>query len=175
MTEWTHGEHRGGTIREFATEYLLSLSPSIAPLEDIGNYVRRFRPASSDKSIHANLLLGGTYDIFYKEEVRYIGFANQEYPEEYRRFCSQTDSRRDFKSSCTLLEQFVAANERLPFSSMFQKMKKGFADFGIFNYKSWQKVRWVKKKNVSWNRCRIDSRSLRLINENLIGYRVIIK
>lgn len=129
LTEWTHGEHRGGTIREFATEYLLSLSPSIAPLEDIGNYVRRFRPASSDKSIHANLLLGGTYDIFYKEEVRYIGFANQEYPEEYRRFCSQTDSRRDFKSSCTLLEQFVVANERLPFSSNVPEDEKRLCRF----------------------------------------------
>ena len=129
LTEWTHGEHRGGTIREFATEYLLSLSPSIAPLEDIGNYVRRFRPASSDKSIHANLLLGGTYDIFYKEEIRYIGFANQEYPEEYRRFCSQTDSRRDFKSSCTLLEQFVAANGRLPFSSNVPEDEKRLCRF----------------------------------------------
>ena len=74
-------------------------------------------------------MLGGTYDIFYKEEVRYIGFANQEYPEEYRRFCSQTDSRRDFKSSCTLLEQFVVANERLPFSSNVPEDEKRLCRF----------------------------------------------
>lgn len=129
LAEWTHGAYRGGTIREFATEYLLSLSPSIAPIEDIGNYVRQFRPASSDKSIHANLLLGGTFNTFYKEETRYIGFANQEYSEEYRRFCSQTDSRRDFKSSCTLLEQFVAANEHLPFSSNVSEDEKRLCRF----------------------------------------------
>ncbi|MGP1393116.1 MAG: hypothetical protein ACTTK1_04025 [Candidatus Cryptobacteroides sp.] len=129
LTEWTHGEHRGGTIREFATEFLLSQSPSIAALEDIGNYVRQFRPTSSDKSIHANLLLEGAFNIFYKDDIRYIGFANQVYPEEYRKFCPKTDSRRDFKSSCTLLEKFVAENGRMPFSSDVSEDEKRLCRF----------------------------------------------
>lgn len=129
LTEWNHGEHRGGTIREFAAEYLLSQSPSIATLENIGNYVRQFRPTSSDKSIHANLLLEGAFAIFYKENVRYIGFANQEYPEEYRRFSHTTDAKRDFKSSCTLLEQFVAQNGRMPFSCNVDEDEKRLSRF----------------------------------------------
>lgn len=129
LTEWNQGEHRGGTIREFATEYLLSQSPSIATLEDIGDYVRQFRPTSSDKSIHANLLLEGAFAIFYKKNVRYIGFANQEYPEEYRRFSQTTDAKRDFKSSCTLLEQFVAQNGRMPFSCNVAEDEKRLSRF----------------------------------------------
>lgn len=118
LKEWTKGEHRGGTIREFATEYLLSLSMPIAPLEDIGKYVRQFRPSSSDKSIHANLLLeaNGVFSLFYdSEDNRCIGLTNYDYGDSYRRYDPEHDSKRDFKTSCTLLERFVAEKGRLPF------------------------------------------------------------
>lgn len=118
LKEWTNGQHRGGTIREFATEYLLSLPMPIALLKDIGKYVRQFRPSSSDKSIHANLLLeqSGAFSMFYdKEENRYIGLASYDYGEEYRMFNPIRDAKRDFKTSCTLIEQFVAEKGRLPF------------------------------------------------------------
>ena len=118
LKEWTNGQHRGGTIREFATEYLLSLPMPIAPLEEIGKYVRQFRPSSSDKSIHANLLLeqSGAFSMFYdRNDNRYIGLANYDYGDEYRIFDPIRDAKRDFKTSCTLIEQFVAEKGRLPF------------------------------------------------------------
>ncbi len=120
LREWTKGELRGGTIREFATEYLLSLEEPVAPLENIGQYVRQFRPSSSNKSIHSNLLLEskGAFSLFYdKEGNRCIGLSSYEYSGGYRKFNPQTDSTRDFKTSCTLLEQFVATKGHLPFNS----------------------------------------------------------
>ena len=118
LKEWTQGEHRGGTIREFATEYLLSLPMPIALIEDIGKYVRQYRPNSSDKSIHSNLMMeaNGAFSLFYDEmDNRYIGLSNYDYHGEYRRFDPLHDSKRDFMTSCTLIEQFVAENGRLPF------------------------------------------------------------
>lgn len=119
LKEWSQGVHRGGTIREFATEYLLSLEKPIATLPEIGAYVRQFRPSSSDKSIHANLLLeaNGAFGLFFKGENRYIGLSNYDYGVEYRKFDPIKDSKRDFKTSCTLLEEFVAEKGRLPFSN----------------------------------------------------------
>ena len=120
LKEWTKGDKRGGTIREFATEYLLTLPMPIATIEDIGQYVRQYRPTSSDKSIHANLLLeaNGAFALFYdSENHRYIGLPNYDYMGQYRKYDPLSDSKRDFKTSCTLLEEFVAKNGRLPFTS----------------------------------------------------------
>lgn len=117
LAEWKEDKHRGGTIREFASEYLISLPYPIAPIEKIGEYVRQFRPTSTDKSIHANLLLEGAFAVYYKEGARYIGLDLDEYPNEYEKFEPKKDSRRDFSTSCTLLEEFVINNNRLPFSN----------------------------------------------------------
>ena len=131
LKEWSDGAQRGGTIREFATEYLLSLEKPIATLAEIAKYVRKFRPTSSDKSIHANLLLeaNGAFQIFYKGNDRYIGLANYEYGDEYRPFDRNKDAKRDFKTSCTLLEEFVAEKGRLPFSNNVDEEEKRLARF----------------------------------------------
>ena len=131
MREWDQGERRGGTIREFATEYLLSLEMPIAKLSDIAKYVRQFRPSSSEKSIYSNLLLeaNGAFDVFFKGETRYIGLSSYDYGEEYRRFDRIKDAKRDFKTSCTLLEEFVAENGRLPFSNKENEEEKRLSRF----------------------------------------------
>lgn len=119
LKEWSEGSSRGGTIREFVTEYLLALPCPIATLEDIGKYVRQYRSSSSDKSIHANLMLeaNDAFSVYYKDGVRHIGLTNYEYSDEYRKFEKSVDSKRSFEMSCTLLEAFVAEHGRLPFSS----------------------------------------------------------
>lgn len=131
LKEWTEGSSRGGTIREFVTEYLLSLPYPIATLEDIGKYVRQYRPSSSDKSIHANLLLevNDAFSVYYKDGVRHIGLTNFEYPDEYRKFDKITDSKRSFEMSCTLFEAFVAEHGRLPFSSNVDEDEMRLARF----------------------------------------------
>lgn len=131
LREWSEGAHRGGTIREFATEYLLSLDKPIAQLPDIAKYVRQYRPSSSDKSINSNLLLeaNGAFDIFFKGDTRYIGLSGYDYGEEYRRYDRKKDAKRDFKTSCTLLEEFVAENGRLPFSHRVNDEEKRLARF----------------------------------------------
>ena len=131
LREWSAGSQRGGTIREFVTEYLLSLDMPIAKPSDIAKYVKQFRPESSEKSINANLLLeaNGAFDIFFKGDTRYIGLSGYDFGDEYRRFDRKKDAKRDFKTSCTLLEEFVAENGRLPFSHRVNEDEKRLARF----------------------------------------------
>lgn len=134
LAEWNEGTDRGGTIREFAVEYLMSLPLPIAKLQDIGEYVRQFRPTSSDKSINANLLLdqNDTFAVFYRKGERgnrYIGMAKYDFGEEYRKADPKIDAKRDFKTSCTLLESFVVDNGRLPFSNSVSEEEKRLCRF----------------------------------------------
>lgn len=126
LKEWSSGQERGGTIREFAEEYLLTLPEPVAKLEDIGKYVRQFRPTSSDKSIHANLMLdgAGNYSVFIKDGGRYIGLTNFNYQSGFKRLDPGNGAKRDFRVSCTLLETFVAENGRLPFSNNVPEEEK---------------------------------------------------
>lgn len=134
LAEWNEGTDRGGTIREFAVEYLMSRPLPIAKLQDIGEYVRQFRPTSSDKSINTNLLLeqNDTFAVFYRKGERgnrYIGMAKYDFGDEYRKADPKIDAKRDFKTSCTLLESFVVDNGRLPFSNSVSEEEKRLCRF----------------------------------------------
>jgi hypothetical protein len=71
----------------------------------------------------------GAFDIFFKGDTRYIGLSGYDYGEEYRRYDRKKDAKRDFKTSCTLLEEFVAENGRLPFSHRVNDEEKRLARF----------------------------------------------
>lgn len=119
LTEWNVGTMRGGTIREFAEEYILMQSDRIASLEDIGDYVRQFRSTSSNSSIQANLMLeaSGKFALFTKEDQKYIGFAGREYDLCYVPAEESMIIVRSFETSTKLLIQFIEENGRYPFST----------------------------------------------------------
>ena len=82
---WMESVPRKGSIREFVKEYLDSQQIPIASLQSIGDYVRRFRPTASDRSIAENLLreVNRTFAAFDKDGERYLGYREVEYPKEY--------------------------------------------------------------------------------------------
>ena len=123
LKSWKKGAERGGTIREFAIEYLKSLDSPIAPEKDICEYVRRFRPTSSDRSIISNLLQESTHKfaLYEKEGVRCIGLSKRKYPEPYK---LANDRKRPVEESMRILEEFILANGRFPSSTSADKEER---------------------------------------------------
>lgn len=117
LQEWNLGESRGGTIREFAEEYILQTEGKIAPLEEIGNYVRRYRPTSTDASIQANLMAetSGKFALYTKDDVKHIGFSARKYDETFIPAEESMVIVRSFETSKRLFEEFIIQNKRFPF------------------------------------------------------------
>jgi len=117
LKEWNLGTKRGGTIREFAEEYILMQPDRIASLEDIGNYVRQFRETSSNSSIQANLLAeaSGKFVLYVREELKYVGFSGRTYDSSYILVEETRAEVRSFETSVRLFKQFLEEHGRFPF------------------------------------------------------------
>lgn len=118
LLEWDSGTRRGGTIREFVCEYLDSLNPPIAPAEDVYNYVRRFRPSSSDSSISANLQQekNNKFVVLVRDGIRYFGYTDREYDASFSAIAGNQPVRRTTEESMTLLEEFILEKGHFPYS-----------------------------------------------------------
>ena len=55
--------------------------------------------------------------------------AKYDFGEEYRKADPKIDAKRDFKTSCTLLESFVVDNGRFPFSNSVSEEEKRLCRF----------------------------------------------
>ena len=123
LKSWKNGAERGGTIREFAIEYLKSLNTPIAPEIDICEYVRRFRPTSSDRSIISNLLQESTHNfaLYLKDGVRFIGISRRKYPESYK---ATNGHKRSAEESMKILENFILTKGRYPLNTSKDKEER---------------------------------------------------
>ena len=117
LKEWVEGEDRSGTIRDFALEYLLSLDTPIAVISEIGDYVRKFRPTSSDRSIQSNLLMesSGRFALYTKNKITYVGLSSYDYDPSYVKFNAVYTPKRASQTSFSLLEEFIQKNNHFPF------------------------------------------------------------
>ena len=117
LKEWCDGSVRGGTIREFVCEYLDSLQTPIASATDVGEYVRRFRPESTDTSISSNLIQERSrkFAIFMKDDVRYFGYSDREYDPCFKLISGDRARKRSTDVSMRLLEDFILQNSRYPY------------------------------------------------------------
>lgn len=118
LAEWKEGYARGGTIREFAYEYILSSPDRIVSLSNLCKYIAQFREDVEEDSIQANLLAeaSGRYGLFLKDGIKYIGLSSVTHDECYVLQVSE-DARRSTEQSYTLLEKFIVENKRFPFAS----------------------------------------------------------
>ena len=116
LKEWCVGSIRGGTIREFVCEYLDSLETPIASATDVGEYVRRFRPESTDTSISSNLIQERSrkFAIFLRDDVRYFGYSDREYDPCFKLISGDRARKRSTDVSMRLLEDFIVENGRYP-------------------------------------------------------------
>lgn len=117
LKEWNHPECRGGTIREFVYEYLDSLEEPIAPAEDVCEYVRKFRPDTSESSISSNLLLDKSrkFQVLSRDGIRYYGYSDREYGDTFKLIGGgQRCTKRPTQESMRILEEFILRERRYP-------------------------------------------------------------
>ncbi|MFV1449150.1 helicase associated domain-containing protein [Maribacter sp. HS] len=107
---------RGGTIRSISEEYLNQFS-NPKHINDITDYVLKFRPNSNSYSIIQNLKLEehGMF-VFYKDS--YVGLKSKNYDSNSRTILKDNNiEKKTWAESFELLQDFVKSKNRLPFSS----------------------------------------------------------
>lgn len=116
LKEWDIGTKRGGTIREFAEEYILMQPHRIASLEKIGSYVRQHRKSSTDANIQTNLMAeaSGKFVLFTKNNSKYIGLKGNEYDRSYIPTKTSKNTIRSFTTSKKLFKDFIERYGRFP-------------------------------------------------------------
>ncbi len=118
LKEWENEleNFKGGTIRQIVAEYLTNNS-SPKNYSDITSYVLQFRPKTNENSIIHNLKLDESKAfIFFKKS--FVGLSNKIYD---KTLVSLTNSdaieKKSWQERYTELTEFLALNNRLPFSS----------------------------------------------------------
>lgn len=121
LAEWNQGQDRGGTIREFAYEYLIKHPAHIDTLSAVCEYIGQYREVSDEQIVSTNLLAetAHRFGLYSKDGIRYIGLISYVSDKSSELYDKDTEqySHRDFKSSCTILEQFIVEHQRYPFGS----------------------------------------------------------
>lgn len=119
LAEWEGETLKGGTIRQIVSDYLDNLENPIALASEIGEYVRRFRPETSDSSISSNLLQERHHKfiVLVKDGRRYIGYSDREYDSEYRIIAGDRPTKRSTQKSMQLLEKFIQEHSRYPYGT----------------------------------------------------------
>lgn len=116
LAEWTDGSARGGTIRSFVWECLDASENHIVPSKEVYEYVRRFRPTSTDENIICNLLLESekSFRILWKDGVSYLSYSAEDIPEGYKQSVRSQSERRSFQESVDLIDRFISRQGCMP-------------------------------------------------------------
>ena len=116
LAEWTDGSARGGTIRSFVRECLDGSESHIVPSKEVYEYVRRFRPASSDENILCNLMLESekSFRILWKDGISYLSYSAEDIPEGYQQHVRSQSERRSFSESIGLIDNFISRHGYMP-------------------------------------------------------------
>lgn len=116
LAEWNTGKARGGTIRSFVRECLDNSDTHIVPAREVYEYVRQFRPSSTDENIITNLMLESekTFRIIWKDGISYLNYSTGPIPEGYKQITRSFTERRSFQESIALLDKFISLHGRMP-------------------------------------------------------------
>ena len=116
LAEWQDGECRGGTIREFVSEYLDSIPEKIASVKSIGDYVRKFRPDTEDDSIVSNLSQhkAQKFAMYLRDGQRFIGYRSLVYDPSFVLFDPERVAKRPIEESMRLLTNFIKEHKHFP-------------------------------------------------------------
>lgn len=107
---------KGGTIRTISEEFLLGFEEP-KHKKEIAKYVKQYRPKTNANSIYNNLYVDESRTFTFFENYL-IGLSSKNYSDEYK-LLSKTapPTKRTWEESLEALEQFIASNGRLPYSS----------------------------------------------------------
>lgn len=152
LKEWENKleNFKGGTIRQIVAEYLSNCSLP-KNYSDITSYVLQFRPKTNEYSIIQNIKLDESkIFVFFKNS--FVGLSSKIYDKTFVSLTnSDTIEKKSWQERYTALTEFLALNNRLPFSS-------GCPENEIKLYR-WYKIQVGKSKNG------IEEEKSNLINE----------
>lgn len=116
LSEWDSGQTRGGTIRSFVRECLDKSGTHIVPSKEVYEYVRQFRPNSSDENIITNLMLetDKPFKIIWKDGVSFLSYSADPLPDGYKQITRTVTEKRSFEESMALLDEFISHFGRMP-------------------------------------------------------------
>lgn len=116
LKEWNHLGERGGTVRGLVSEYLDSLEEPVAPVDDVCDYIRRFRPGTSENNISGNLMQDKNrrFVILSRDGIRYYGYSDREYGDDFKQVSGTGCAKRPTQTSMKLLEEFILRERRYP-------------------------------------------------------------
>lgn len=117
LAEWDLMEKRGGTIRSFVQEFIDATPEKIATTASITKYVLQFRPDTNEQNIVSNISLDSDkkFLFYYKDGVRYLGYSDMTYPDEY--FPLESNFRIAGKNSYYYPKfvEFIKTHHRYPY------------------------------------------------------------
>jgi hypothetical protein len=116
LKEWEarSDTYRGGTIREFALEYLVDRNKPVH-YEEVTNYVKKFRPKTSQKSVIQNLKISESDEfVFFKGYVAVKGADLSGLDPKIRNYKS---SPKSWNERFRELQLYCEREKRLPSSN----------------------------------------------------------
>lgn len=119
LAEWNSTEFRGGTIRLFVQEIIDSSAGKIVSIDDVTNYVTRFRPETDEAKILSNLSQDsdGTYKFYFKDGLMYVGYSSETYSDEYYPYEGSARSASNNSIRFPELAKFIEEHGRFPVST----------------------------------------------------------
>jgi len=159
---WDDGsyeEFKGGSVITYVNTYLQSLPEKIATSADVAEYVTGIIPNTSEEKIVNRLFSEQAKDLitYYKDGVRYIGYIDGDYPDNF--FCFPSDYRVALFYSTFFPQfiQFVETYHRFPFSSGVPSAEKRLRN-------SWIRI------ELDYERGNLDERTSRYFKKVLDNY-----
>ena len=141
LAEWNLTTNRGGTIRQFVLECIEAKPERISTTAEIAEYVMQFRPETNEMNIVTNISLDPdkTLSFYYKDGIRYLGFPDYDYPEEY--FPLESDFRTAIANSTYYpkLLEFIKTYHHFPFSTGTLPEEPNLRSFWIRQEKNYRR------------------------------------
>ena len=114
----SHEEFKGGSVITYVNEYLQSLPEKIATSAAVAEYVMGFIPDTNEEKVINRLFSDQAKDlvIYYREGVRYIGYIDGDYPDDFFSYPSDYRIALTYSTMFPAFIQFVQEHHRYPFT-----------------------------------------------------------
>ncbi|MCR4564661.1 MAG: hypothetical protein K5651_01070 [Bacteroidales bacterium] len=114
----THEEFKGGSVINYIEAYLQSLPEKIATSADVAEYVTGFIPDTNEEKIMNRLFSDLAKDLvtYYREGVRYIGYVDGNYPDDFFSYPSDYRIALTYSTMFPAFIKFVEEHHRYPFT-----------------------------------------------------------
>ena len=161
----TYEEFKGGSVVTYINTYLKSLPDKLATSAAVAEYVQQYIFETTEEKVINRLYsdTGKDFALYFNKGVRYIGYADGNYPDDF--FCFPSDYRIALSYSTYFPQfvEFVEVYHRFPFSSGVSVEEKKLRNFwtrteldyerGILDERT---ARYFKKVSDTYGQYKVD-------------------